>query len=173
MPEYLHSKLIRISNAKTNGYLVVIVMAFIPGYDDADDSQSACYSLTQSTYRQTGGRWLPVRGMQEKRAYAASSYWPGHGLLVTGGRNGYVTLSSTEYLSTFYGERTPGPVLPEEIAGHCQVTVGPDVIITGNINHKYQYVYRANMIIVREISCASWVCFCRSYQCLQAIHYWQ
>jgi len=111
----------------------VIVIAYIPGYDDADDSQSACYSLTESTYRQTGGKWLPVRGMQEKRAYAASSYWPGHGLLVTGGRNGYVTLSSTEYLSTFYGERTPGPVLPEEIAGHCQVTVGPDVIITGNI----------------------------------------
>merc|ERR1712086_1107615 len=103
------------------------------GYDDADDSQSACYSLTESTYRQTGGRWLPEPGMLEKRAYAASSYWPGHGLLVTGGRNGYVTLSSTEYLSTSsaHGQWTPGPDLPEGIAGHCQVTAGPDVIITG------------------------------------------
>ena len=79
MPEYLHSKLIRISNAKTNSYLVVIVIAYIPGYDDdAHGQQSACYSLT-------GGSWKEEPSMLEKRTAAASSIWPGRGLLVTGG----------------------------------------------------------------------------------------
>merc|ERR1712106_265041 len=64
-----------------------------------------------------------------------SSIWPGRGLLVTGGsrggfdnRNGRV--SSTEYLSAS-GQWTPGPALPVAMDGHCQVTAGSDVIITG------------------------------------------
>merc|ERR1712086_1022492 len=86
--------------------------------------QSACYSLT-------GGSWTEEPGMLEKRAFAASSIWPGHGLLVTGGDNGDDRLSSTEYLSTSSGQWTPGPVLPVVMRWHCQVTAGSDVIITG------------------------------------------
>jgi len=87
------------------------------------DVYSACYSLTGTT-------WTQEPGMLEKRVGAASSLWPGHGLLVTGGFNGNVRLSSTEYLSAT-GQWTPGPVLPVEMHSHCQVTAGSDVIITG------------------------------------------
>ena len=122
------------------------VIAFFLGYG-ADVTQSACYSLT-------GGGWKEEAGMLEKRESAASSIWPGHGLLVTGGynlnRNEQIgeSLSSTEYLSSSR-QWTPGPALPDLMLGHCQVTAGSDVIIAGNINHKYQYVYKANIIIVR------------------------
>merc|ERR1712086_864301 len=54
--------------------------------------QSACYSLTDRS-------WTEEAGMLEKREGAASSIWPGHGLLVTGGRSDNGLLSSTEYLS--------------------------------------------------------------------------
>merc|ERR1712106_557495 len=84
--------------------------------------QSACYSLT-------GSSWTQEPGMLKKRRDAASSIWPGHGLLVTGGYTGHdFELSSTEYLSTSSGQWTPGPVLPLGMYSHCQVTAGPDVI---------------------------------------------
>merc|ERR1712129_323757 len=77
----------------------------------------------------------------EKRSSAASSIWPGHGLRVTGGINGKdfrissrEYLSSTEYLSDSTDQWTPGPVLPVGIYDHCQVTAGPDVIITGGFD---------------------------------------
>jgi len=96
------------------------------GTDDAYDYQSACYSLT-------GGSWTEEAGMMEKRMQAASSVWPGHGLLVTGGDSDNGLLSSTEYLSAS-GQWTPGPDLPVAMVAHCQVTAGPDVIITGGGN---------------------------------------
>merc|ERR1712129_684298 len=73
--------------------------------------------------------------MLEKRMAAASSIWPGHGLLVTGGssHDDDAGLSSTEYLSAS-GQWTPGPVLPEAMVWHCQVTAGSDVIVTGGLN---------------------------------------
>jgi len=90
--------------------------------------QSACYSLTD-------GSWTQETGMMEKREWAASSIWPGHGLLVTGGYNhnpgeSGKKWSSTEYLSSSK-QWTPGPVLPVGMYGHCQVTAGSDVIIAG------------------------------------------
>jgi len=98
------------------------------GFDDAAyDYQSACYSLT-------GGSWKKEPSMLEGRSNAASSIWPGQGLLVTGGSNWGPRLSSTEYLSTSSGQWTSGPALPVEMSDHCQVTVGPDVIITGGRN---------------------------------------
>merc|ERR1712106_43173 len=109
------------------------------GYAD-DGYQSACSSLT-------GGRWTVEPSMLEKRWQAASSIWPGHGLLVTGGSSklGRVTLfgfggsyakqlSSTEYLSES-GQWTPGPVLPVVMEGHCQVTADSDVIVTGGLGN--------------------------------------
>merc|ERR1712106_257679 len=97
------------------------------GYDaDARAFQSACYSLT-------GGSLKEEPSMLDKRGAAASSIWPGRGLLVTGGGNDNYPLSSTEYLSAS-DQWTSGPVLPVGMLSHCQVTAGPDVIITGGWN---------------------------------------
>jgi len=117
------------------------------------DVYSTCYSLT-------GSSWKKEPGMLEKRVGAASSLWPGQGLLVTGGFNGNVRVSSTEYLSAS-GQWTPGPVLPVEMHSHCQVKAGSDVIITGNIIISI----RANIIIIR----GKWEKW-SSCQCLQDIH---
>merc|ERR1712086_730752 len=65
------------------------------GADSGYYYQSACYSLTGRLL--TGGRWTEEAGMVEWRGEVASSIWPGHGLLVTGGWNGNDYLSSTEY----------------------------------------------------------------------------
>jgi len=99
------------------------------GLDAGYDPHSACYS-------QTGGSWKEEPSMMEKREGAASSIWPGHGLLVTGGYSSNGRLSSTEYLSAS-GQWTPGPVLPRVMYSHCQVTAGPDVFLTGGYGSGY------------------------------------
>ena len=115
----------------------MIVIAYIPGYDSQAGGYgylSACYSLTGTPM--TGDFWRQEAGMLEKRGGIASSIWPGHGLLVTGGWNGNY-LSSTEYLSAsgqwWTRQWTHGPILPVAMSSHCQVTAASDVIVTGNI----------------------------------------
>ena len=71
--------------------------------------------------------------MREKRRSAATSLTT-QGMLVSGGGNyddGY--LSSTEYYAG--GQWVRGPEMPVEMGGHCQVTVGETVIVTGNIRN--------------------------------------
>ena len=68
--------------------------------------------------------------MMEKRRGAATSL-TSQGMMVSGGYNG-AYLSSTEYYDG--GQWARGPEMPVEMAGHCQVTVGQTVIVTGNIS---------------------------------------
>ena len=79
-----------------------------------------------------GGQWTAVASMRGKRSYAAASVVNG-AWLVTGGDNGdsysYSYLSSTEILQG--GGWVAGPGLPVEMGGHCQVTVGQGVVVTG------------------------------------------
>jgi len=90
--------------------LVILMVIYILG-NAGGVRQSACYSLTGSSWKEE------------------------HGLLVTGGWNGNGDLlSSTEYLSAS-GQWTPGPVLPVAMWRHCQVTAGSDVIITGGFGN--------------------------------------
>ena len=77
--------------------------------------------------------------MQEKRSVAAASMTT-DGLLVTGGNSGSKwtkrsRLASTEYFSS--GQWVSGPDLPLAVGGHCQVTVGSAVIVTGRFTSAF------------------------------------
>ena len=91
-----------------------------------------------------------------------TSYWPQHGLLVTGGFSGNGRLSSTEYLSTS-GHWTPGPGLPTPRYEHCQVTIGQDVLVLGKYYQYYYYYsvsscyYQEGMMVMIEVpKCTSY-----------------
>ena len=91
--------------------------------------------------------WNTRQSMQEKRKGAAASMTD-RGLFVTGGRTTGRNnrLSSTEYFTS--DGWVSGPSLPVAMDGHCQVTVGGLVIVTG----KYSVmVSSGNMVIYRRI----------------------
>jgi len=92
---------------------------------DEHVSLSTCHSLHE-------GVWSPEPDMREKRAWAAGSPTL-TGMLVTGGWDGYGYLSSTEL---YNGEWLAGPDLPRPLNGHCQLTVGTSVVVTGGYNDR-------------------------------------
>jgi len=116
------------------------------GFNSAVDkhvSLSSCHSLHE-------GVWSPEPDMREKRGWAAASTTPS-GMLVTGGWDGFGYLSSTEL---YNGEWLAGPDLPRPLNGHCQVTVGTAVVVTGGYNDGEGWLSSAFLL---DIEVGVWV----------------
>ena len=77
-----------------------------------------------------GEEWTKLPTMSHIRSGAGASTFNG-GILVTGGLDGYLRLSSTEMFT--YGTWKPGPELPSAMAYHCQLNTKDGVILAGRL----------------------------------------
>ena len=98
-------------------------------HDSRRVASSFCYSLSFP-----GGKWKEEPEPLQGRDKAASSK-DSRGWMITGGfdTGSKSILSSTEFLQD--GSWQPGPPLPTELQGHCQVSSGDQTVVIGNIHY--------------------------------------
>ena len=90
-------------------------------------NEDGCFQLKK-------GDWHQNASMLQPRVGPASSNYGRYQWMVTGGSltNGTV-LDSTEIYNDTSDNWTQGPALPWPLSDHCQVQIGREVIITGEI----------------------------------------
>ncbi len=84
------------------------------GEGDEDGATNECYA-----YDASAREWTQFQSMAFAREEHAASVMPDGRWFITGGRD----LSTTEYWDPSTGLFLPGPQLPFNESGHCQVTI--------------------------------------------------